>query len=539
MMHSDFDQQPDAPGAFPRNLRSELSGDFSASKGRPLQVGVIEYHNEDHKSHASGAVMQVVERIQLSQPGVQRRRRPSPTMWRLTLLLGDSALLVASLLLALMLRVQLELNVAGHPVGTISSNMVGACLALLSWGLAVSVTNAQELKHAGSRLKSPLYALLTLALTMVLWTLLISPFLVGKTPFLSFMLSFFALEATALTTWRIVLAQIMGLPRFRQQAVIVGANAAGAIIAAELRKAKRPAAEVLGYISEDAGEQILREEDEWPILGDKKTLRSLARQGSIDMIIMAIDYKENPDLFQEALEAAQLGISVVPMARVYENTCGKIPVEYIGDQWFVTLPAEPVISPLYLCWRKTLDMLFGLFGLLALILLFPIVALAIYLDSPGPIFYSQERLGYRGQPFQVLKFRSMRLDAERPGQAVWAKKHDQRVTRVGRFLRATHLDELPQILNILRGEMTLIGPRPERQVFVDQLEKTIPFYRCRLSVKPGLTGWAQVKYPYTNSGHEALIKLQYDLYYIKHQSLTLDLLIMLKTVVEVLLCHGR
>lgn len=223
----------------------------------------------------------------------------------------------------------------------------------------------------------------------------------------------------------------------------------------------------------------------------------------------------------------------------YELTGGKVPVGRIGEQWFVALPLEHSLSLLYLCWHKGIDIIFGLFGSMVLLLILPILALLIYIDAPGPIFYAQERLGYQGRKFRILKFRSMHPDAEAAGQAVWATQGDSRVTRVGRFLRATHLDELPQVFNILRGEMSLIGPRPERQEFTTQLEKSIPFYRYRLSVKPGLTGWAQVKYAYTSTDHESLIKLQYDLYYIKHQSIRLDLVIILKTVGEVLLCHGR
>src|SRR5437667_6907200 len=164
-----------------------------------------------------------------------------------------------------------------------------------------------------------------------------------------------------------------------------------------------------------------------------------------------------------------------------------------------------------------MDITFGLCGMVVLLLILPILALLIYLDSPGPIFYSQERLGYLGKTFRIFKFRSMCVDAEANGQAVWASEDDSRVTSIGRFMRAIHLDELPQILNILRGEMSLIGPRPEREEFTIGLEKTIPFYRCRLAIKPGLTGWAQVKYHYGSTEDDALIKLQYDLYYIKHQ----------------------
>jgi len=172
----------------------------------------------------------------------------------------------------------------------------------------------------------------------------------------------------------------------------------------------------------------------------------------------------------------------------YERIHGKIPVEHIGDQWYLALSSEINLSLLYLCWRKALDITFGLLGTVCMFLIIPVLALFIYLDSPGPIFYTQERLGSNGQNFRMYKFRSMHLNAEHAGQAIWATKDDPRVTRVGRFMRATHLDELPQVLNILRGEMSLIGPRPERQEFVSQLEKLIPFYRCRLRVKPGLTG---------------------------------------------------
>jgi len=196
------------------------------------------------------------------------------------------------------------------------------------------------------------------------------------------------------------------------------------------------------------------------------------------------------------------------------------------------------ISLLYLCWHTILNIAFGLCGLLVLLLLWPIIALLICLDSPGPIFYTQERLGYQGRIFYIHKFRSMYVNAEPTGHAVWATENDTRVTRMGRFLRATHLDELPQLINIVRGDMSLIGPRPERKEFVTTLETMIPLYRYRLSVKPGLTGWAQVQYGYGNTEHDALIKLHYDLYYIKHRSLILDMLILFKTVIEVVSCRG-
>jgi len=262
------------------------------------------------------------------------------------------------------------------------------------------------------------------------------------------------------------------------------------------------------------------------------------QEGAIDMIITAIDYHTHPELFQDAIDAAQLGISMLPMTIAYERVCGKLPVEHVGDQWYAAHPSTHVVSPFYLCWHKAVDITFGLAGMAALLLVLPVLALLIYLDSPGPIFYHQERLGYQGKKFFIHKFRSMHRNAEQAGQAMWASKQDARITRIGRFMRTTHLDELPQIFNILCGDMSLIGPRPERQEFVTELEKTIPYYRCRLMVKPGLTGWAQVKYRYANSDLEALVKLQHDLYYIRHRSFMLDISIILQTVIEILLRRG-
>jgi exopolysaccharide biosynthesis polyprenyl glycosylphosphotransferase len=350
------------------------------------------------------------------------------------------------------------------------------------------------------------------------------------------LLFFLIVTAPAFGAWRVILAETLRLPRFRRQAVVVGVSAAGETISKELRSAKHPSANVLGYISESLDMQSTR--DGLPILGDRSVLHYLARNDMIDIIIMALDYKANPALFQEAFEASQFGISVVPMAVIYESTSGKIPLEHIGDQWYVALQTERIISPLYLCWRKVMDLIFGSCGLLMLCLVLPVLALLIYLDSPGPIFYSQERAGYRGRTFRILKFRSMSTDAGHTGRAAWMTKGDSRVTRVGRLLRATHLDELPQVLNILRGDMSLIGPRPERPEYATELEKESSLYCYRLSVKPGITGWAQVKYGYGSGEQEELVKLQYDLFYIKHQSFLLDILIILKTVSEVVLCHG-
>jgi lipopolysaccharide/colanic/teichoic acid biosynthesis glycosyltransferase len=205
-----------------------------------------------------------------------------------------------------------------------------------------------------------------------------------------------------------------------------------------------------------------------------------------------------------------------------------------GQAW----PGEGQISWMYRCWCLGSNLLFGVCGLVCLVILLPVLALCIYLESPGPIFYTQERLGRHRQPFRIYKFRSMCVNAEPDGKPVWSARDDDRVTRIGRFLRRTHLDELPQVLNILQGDMLLIGPRPEREVFAATLEQRCPLYRHRLVVRPGLTGWAQVQYGYGEQSSE-LQKLAYDLEYIQHRSIRFDLLILLKTVAEVLTLRGR
>ncbi|HJT55519.1 MAG TPA: sugar transferase [Ktedonobacteraceae bacterium] len=235
---------------------------------------------------------------------------------------------------------------------------------------------------------------------------------------------------------------------------------------------------------------------------------------------------------------------MLPNLQEYSSTVNKIipdevAIEYGNDLSHSAKPAQPRTSFFYPCWQCAVDFMFGLLGAVLVLLILPILALLIYLDSPGPIFYSQERLGLQGKPFRIYKFRSMRTDAESAGKAVWATRDDARITRVGRVLRSTHLDELPQAFNILCGEMSLVGPRPEREEFAREMELLDSSYHDRLAVKPGLTGWAQVKFGYGEGDHSELYKLQYDLYYIAHRSCRFDFVIILKTIIEVLRFHGR
>ncbi|WP_309738986.1 sugar transferase [Chamaesiphon sp. OTE_20_metabat_361] len=209
---------------------------------------------------------------------------------------------------------------------------------------------------------------------------------------------------------------------------------------------------------------------------------------------------------------------------------------YSGDLSKATSKKQP--NRFDLVGRRVLDIGCGLIIAAIFIIVFPFVAIAIKLDSPGAIFYKQERVGLKGAKFTIYKLRSMVQNAERNG-AQWATKGDARITKVGNFIRKTRLDELPQVINVLKGEMSMVGPRPERQQFIDKLEHQIPNFNKRLAVKPGLTGWAQVNYGYGSTVEDAKIKLNYDLYYCKHQSLALNFQILLRTFAVVLRMQGQ
>jgi exopolysaccharide biosynthesis polyprenyl glycosylphosphotransferase len=227
------------------------------------------------------------------------------------------------------------------------------------------------------------------------------------------------------------------------------------------------------------------------------------------------------------------------MFALYQDLTGRVPVSHLGEAWYAALSAnvKHTTRPYRMIKRLT-DVCLALVGLTLAAPIMLCVALVIKLDSPGPVLFKQVRVGRGGKPFQIVKFRSMRQDAEASTGAVWARSGDARITRTGRLLRKSRVDEIPQLWNILVGDMSFVGPRPERPEFDEQLEREIPFYRARRAVRPGLTGWAQVSYGYGNTLLDALRKVEYDLYYIKHESLYLDLLILLRTVAVVLRLAG-
>jgi lipopolysaccharide/colanic/teichoic acid biosynthesis glycosyltransferase len=244
----------------------------------------------------------------------------------------------------------------------------------------------------------------------------------------------------------------------------------------------------------------------------------------------------SPGVQAALVELAEQGVTVLPASRVYESLTGRVVPSPLAC---LSLgPMSPSVH-LYGAAKRLVDVVIAAIGLVVIAPILLVLALGVMLDSPGAPFYWQERVGKYGRRFWIVKLRTMIQDAEVDGRAVWAQVGDPRVTRLGAFLRRTRLDEVPQLWNVLRGEMSLIGPRPERPTIVESLIAEIPMFRARHVVAPGITGWAQVQYQYGSSVADAETKLQYDLYYIRHRSPFLDAIILLKTAAVVLGCKGR
>ncbi len=340
-----------------------------------------------------------------------------------------------------------------------------------------------------------------------------------------------------LLIWRRVYSSVF-VSAFKRRVIVVGAGWGGKTIAKTLNDWAAAHFELVGFVDDDPSKQGEVVEGV-SVVGLTADLPVLAQTKRATDIVLSINRDVPGRVLAAVMACHEQGIRVSTMPDLYEHLTDRVPVEHVGDNWFVVLPLSNNGQNLtFRIIKRLLDIAIAFTGLLVFALMFPVLAAAILIDSPGPVFYRQKRIGRGGLEFELVKLRSMVVDAEKDGEAKWAEKYDARVTRVGRFLRRTRLDEVPQLFNVLRGEMSLIGPRPERPEFISQLQAEIPFYRTRLTVKPGLTGWAQVNYDYGNSVVDALEKLRYDLYYIKHQSVRLDLIILLKTVNTILLLKG-
>lgn len=273
------------------------------------------------------------------------------------------------------------------------------------------------------------------------------------------------------------------------------------------------------------------------IVGAGAGLTEVVLREKPQKIVVSLSERRGNLPVREILNCKLNGIEVLDAPSFYEQMTGKLLLEDLRPSWIIFSDGFRVTSRIRL-YKRIFDTAAAVAGLVLTLPLLPLIAAAIALDSEGPVFFRQARLGYRERSFELIKFRSMRKNAESGTGAVWAQKDDQRITRVGKLLRKTRLDELPQLWNVLKGDMSLIGPRPERPEFVETLKKVIPFYSERHCVKPGITGWAQVRYPYGASVQDAIEKLQFDLFYIKNISPLLDCLIILETIKVMMFGRG-
>jgi sugar transferase (PEP-CTERM system associated) len=277
---------------------------------------------------------------------------------------------------------------------------------------------------------------------------------------------------------------------------------------------------------------------EYPVLHGKDKLRSAVQDRCVSRIIIALDDLRGVLPVRELVRLRVGGVEVEDAQSALAALTGRVWLQTVRPSWFLFSTGFRRSSAIGLA-KRSLDVSLSLIGLVVFFPVMCLIAIAIWLDSSGPVFYRQVRVGLGGRTFEVIKFRSMQPDAEAEYGAQWAQEGDPRITRVGRFLRKYRLDELPQFLNVLRGEMSLVGPRPERPVFVEQLRELVPFYDERHSVRPGVTGWAQVQYPYGSSVEDAVRKLEYDLFYLRSFSIAFDMAIIFQTVRVVLLGFGR
>ncbi|WP_452220397.1 sugar transferase [Lacinutrix salivirga] len=408
-------------------------------------------------------------------------------------------------------------------------------LYILAFGTVFELYDLQK----SSRLESVLPNIILTASVTVLFYLL-TPFLTPTLPENRLQIVYFYLAILlALAVWRWAYITFITSVRFSRKVLIVGETSNIASIVNAFKQAD-PNYKIMGFINCE-----VEKKDAIKYKGiteyKPEDIHTIIEEEGITEIVVASYNSETitSEIYNNLIRLLERGFPIKEYTRVYEEITYRVPVQFVGKDFYKYFPfSRSNQNKLYLAYRRIFDVLLSLIGIIIGVFLLPIVLIGNAFGNRGPLFYSQERVGKNGKTFSILKFRTMVKNAETAG-AVWATKNDARITRFGRFLRLSRFDEIPQFVNILKGEMSLIGPRPERPHFVNELSQVIPFYETRHIIKPGLTGWAQVKARYGSSIDDSLVKLQYDLYYIKHRSFFLDFNIIVKTLSTVLFFRGQ
>jgi exopolysaccharide biosynthesis polyprenyl glycosylphosphotransferase len=455
---------------------------------------------------------------------------------RILLMAGDTIAILLAVLLSLIIWIVVDGR--GWGIRFVVAHIYWFPLLAVLWLLLATANDLYNLR-VSAQIDTCLLRLVQVKMQLLGVYLVIFFFSPRDTLPRLFILYYSVLSFILIAIWRVWRSLVGRVTSARRRALVIGAGWAATAIIEALHREAPGDYEIVGQIVEPG--DPLPEGTSLPWSAATVDLLEIAQRKNISEIILAEQSQLSGHMFQAVVDCYEHGLSIVPMPVLYEQVTGRVPVEHIGQRYWTTmLPIEggSIFDP-YPPIKRAGDIVLSLVGLVCLAGLLPWITLAIWLDSPGPLFYRQTRVGKGGRTFQLYKLRSMIPDAEQHAGPQWTAQNDVRITRIGNILRKTRLDEAPQLINVLRGDMSLIGPRPERPVFVERLTTTIPFYRTRLVVRPGITGWAQVRYRYGSTDEDALIKLQYDLYYIRHRSLALDLLILLRTVGQMVSLRGR
>ncbi|MCU1240408.1 MAG: hypothetical protein JWO71_1134 [Candidatus Acidoferrum typicum] len=335
--------------------------------------------------------------------------------------------------------------------------------------------------------------------------------------------------------WRLSANATNLLARGNERILIVGTGDAGVSLVKHILGHPEYNMKVVGFLDEkgrDIGKSLVNPK----IIGATADLQEIVQAEKVDRVILALRERRGGTPLRELLQLKFAGVGVEDVHNCFERLSGRIALEHLSPSWLILSDGFKK-SPWLRACKRVIDILASSVLLILSIPILPLVALAVYVESGTPIFFRQTRVGYRGREFELIKFRSMVQDAEKDGPQ-WASRQDSRVTKVGKFIRKARLDELPQLFNVLRGEMSLVGPRPERPVFCTMLEKKIPYFNLRHSARPGLTGWAQVRFRYGSTIDDSKDKLELDLFYLKNPSLVVDCAILFETIKVVLLRRG-
>ncbi len=446
----------------------------------------------------------------------------------LVLLGGEAVLTCVSFLLALVIQWQGDL----HRVGVVLQIEDGflkifsvSVLALISL-YYFDLYDLQRLRSRGETFFRLLVVLGVLSFLLAALSFLYPSLLLGKDVFLIGL----SILTLALLVWRTLYGWLLLQPALRERVYVLGAGPRARAVVEALRSRPELGMEVTGWAGAMGNGSLTRE-------GLTEHLASLTREHRVERVIVALSDRRGTMPVQQLLDLRMSGIAVEDATNLMEKITGKISVEELNPSWLLFSEGFH-LSAGFLFARRLLSKLVSLAVLLLVLPLIPLIILAIRITSPGPVLYRQKRVGRNGLIFDCFKFRTMRQDAEADTGPTWASDDDPRITPVGNFLRKTRLDEIPQFWNVLCGDMGFVGPRPERPEFVEMLTREIPYYQLRHIIRPGITGWAQVCFPYGASVEEAREKLQYDLYYIKNMSLAFDLYIIFRTIKTVLFGRG-